>query len=229
MAFIELQFPVQGTSLPTDHGYALYAALCRLAPAIHATDCLVLVGSIGGEYAGEGQLRIDRDRSRLPIRLPAEQIPSLLPLAGKVLDVSGHRLRLGVPNVRTLIPAPSLMARLVILKASTPRTNPADKDSRNQQATKRYLDPAPFLDGCRRQLDELGIPGDIGIPLVPTGPHAGKPRRHILRIKDKTIAGFSLQITGLTAEESIALQEHGLGGRKKMGCGFFVPLLPRMQ
>jgi hypothetical protein len=28
----------------------------------------------------------------------------------------------------------------------------------------------------------------------------------------------------LTATESILLQEHGLGGRRHMGCGIFVPM-----
>jgi CRISPR/Cas system CSM-associated protein Csm4 (group 5 of RAMP superfamily) len=28
-------------------------------------------------------------------------------------------------------------------------------------------------------------------------------------------------VSELTAEESIRLQEHGLGGRRKMGCGVF--------
>jgi CRISPR-associated protein Cas6 len=45
-----------------------------------------------------------------------------------------------------------------------------------------------------------------------------------LRIHGKRIVGFSVIIQGLTAEESMKLQEHGLGGRGKMGCGFFVPL-----
>jgi len=32
-----------------------------------------------------------------------------------------------------------------------------------------------------------------------------------------------LHVNGLTAEESIKLQEIGLGGRRHMGCGIFVP------
>jgi len=71
------------------------------------------------------------------------------------------------------------------------------------------------------------VQGEAGIPLVRAGKHAGKPRRHVLRIKGQQVVGFSVQLTGLTAEESVTVQEHGLGGRRKMGCGFFVPLLPR--
>lgn len=61
------------------------------------------------------------------------------------------------------------------------------------------------------------------------GPHAGKPHRRLLRIKDRRMVGYAVQVTGLTAEESIKLQEHGLGGRQKMGCGFFVPMQARVS
>jgi hypothetical protein len=36
MPMVELHFPVLGPSLPVDHGYALYSALCRVLPAMHA-------------------------------------------------------------------------------------------------------------------------------------------------------------------------------------------------
>ena len=43
-------------------------------------------------------------------------------------------------------------------------------------------------------------------------------------IRGKTIVGFSVIVHGLTEEGSVKLQEEGIGGRGKMGCGFFVPL-----
>jgi CRISPR-associated protein Cas6 len=141
--------------------------------------------------------------------------------------MEGHEIRLGVPQVRPVIPAPNLMARLVVIKASSPRTDPTNRCSRNQQATKRYLQPAPFLDGVREALARKNIQGRADLPVHERGPRAGQPRRHVLRIRDKTIVGFSVLIEGLTADESVRLQEEGIGGRSKMGCGFFVPLLPR--
>jgi CRISPR-associated protein Cas6 len=44
-----------------------------------------------------------------------------------------------------------------------------------------------------------------------------------MRIKDKKLVGYALRVTGLTAEESIRLEEEGLGGRRRMGCGVLVP------
>lgn len=47
--------------------------------------------------------------------------------------------------------------------------------------------------------------------------------RRTFSIHGRQIVGYSLLASGLTTEESIRLQECGLGGRRKMGCGFFEP------
>ena len=44
-----------------------------------------------------------------------------------------------------------------------------------------------------------------------------------------TIVGFALAIHDLTDEGSILLQESGLGGRRRMGCGFFQPITLRKE
>jgi CRISPR-associated protein Cas6 len=207
MTFIELHFPILGETLPTDHGYALYAGLSRLVPALHAAGSSVAVGPVLGEAAANGVLRLGTRRGRLRLRLPVDQVPALLPLAGQYLDVAGHRVRVGVPQVRPLVPAPSLAARLVVVKG--------------------FTEPGPFLGGCRRQLDALGVAGEVAIPLVRRGGTEAQPCRRILRIKDRRVVGFAVQVTGLTAEESLRVQERGVGGRRRMGCGFFLPLVPR--
>ena len=45
-----------------------------------------------------------------------------------------------------------------------------------------------------------------------------------VRIKDREIVGYEVVIERLTAEESLTVQEHGLGGRRHMGCGVFTPV-----
>jgi CRISPR-associated protein Cas6 len=50
-------------------------------------------------------------------------------------------------------------------------------------------------------------------------------KRRTIRIHGKEVVGYELIIEGLTADESIAIQTAGLGGRRHMGCGVFVPHL----
>lgn len=215
---LDLFFPVLGSTLPSDHGYALYSALSDALPAVHNGAVPLAIAPVRGQYADRGLLQLEPRRARLRLRLPAEAIPTVLPLAGRSLNIASHTIRLGVPQVQALIPAAALIARMVTIKRS---------DRRDRSRTKDYMEPAAFLEGIRRDLVRLGIHGEPGIPLVTSGPHAGRPCRRVLRIKNRRVVGFALQVTALTAEESIRLQETGLGGRRKMGCGFFMPLVAR--
>jgi CRISPR-associated protein Cas6 len=202
MPTVDLCFPVLGQTLPTDHAYALYSALSDRLPVLHAEDAPVGIASVNGTYTSNGTLQLDR-RSHLRLRLPAERIAEVLPLAGQALLIAGHSVRLGVPRVRALVPAAGLIARIVTIKG--------------------FEEPSPFLEAARRQLESLEIRGRPDIPLLDRGPRQGQPCRRVLRIKTKTVVGFALQVTELSADESIRLQEQGIGGRRKMGCGFFVP------
>lgn len=207
MNTVDLIFPVVGNRLPTEHGYALYASLAKRVPALHATSSAVSISPVTGDYLGRGMLSLNR-RSSFRCRLPASEIAALLPLAGQALEVTGHRLRLGAPRIQALVPATALVSRLVILKIHD-TLNPT---------------PEQFLEAVRRRLADKGIVGEPQLPLVQQGPHAGRPQRRTFRIKDNTLAGYALQVSGLTAEDSLQLQADSPFGRRRMGCGFFVPL-----
>src|ERR1700722_3235578 len=107
MSIIEMRFPVLGTTLSTDHAYPLFAAISRMVPWVHQPTPTVRVGPIAGMKDQPGLIRIF-DQYRLRIRLPAEDIHRLLPLAGKLLAVGEHRIRLGVPQVTAILPASEL-------------------------------------------------------------------------------------------------------------------------
>lgn len=224
MSLLELLFPVLGSDIPTDHGYALYGAISRLIPKAHTPELPLRIGPIRGAYIGDGKLRLEPNSSHLRVRMRSDDLPVLLPLAGKSVDLDGHKVRLGVPQVCTLVPAATLYSRTVVIKASSPKTDSTAKESRDREKARRYQDPAEFLAAIRRELARRGIGAEADLPLHETGPRTGQAVRHVLRIRGKTIVGFSVIIQGLTAEESLILQEQGLGGRAKMGCGFFVPV-----
>jgi CRISPR-associated protein Cas6 len=48
-------------------------------------------------------------------------------------------------------------------------------------------------------------------------------RRGELQTEVGRLVGFSLMLHGLSAGESLRVQEHGLGRHRKLGCGLFVP------
>lgn len=205
MTIVDLVFPVAGANIAREHGYSLYAALSRLIPGLHSSEGIGIF-PIRGTPAGEALLDLG-PQSTLRIRVPADRLPVLLPLAGKAIEVDRHHLRIGVPRVTALVPATTLISRLVLIKVA--------------HARERGVTPELFLDAARKQLIALGIAGEAAIPLVRGGPHAGEPRRRVLRVKEQTHAGYAMVVEGLTAEESVRLQEAGLGGRRLMGCGLF--------
>jgi CRISPR-associated endonuclease/helicase Cas3 len=139
--------------------------------------------------------------SRVRFRLPAEHVALVLPLSGKTLNVAGHRIRLGVPSLSLLQPSSVLGARVVTIKNAT--------------------DPEAFTRAAQDQLALLGIKGNLELPIVPRGVRQGEPKRQVVRIKQTRVVGFAVRVASLTPDESLLLQERGIGGRRRMGCGLF--------
>lgn len=199
MNTIDLSFPIfSQASLPVDHGYLLYAALCRVLPEMHEVN-EIAVHPLRGQQTGNRQMQLT-DASRLRFRTVTDRIPSLIQLTGKEIKITDRTVRIGVPHVEGLVPAPALRSRLVTTK------NGADLERFNVE--------------LRRQLVAMKV-SDQAILTV--------TNRRTLRIKDKEIVGHEVILEGLTAEESLVIQDIGLGGRRHMGCGVFVPLVPRSE
>ena len=78
--------------------------------------------------------------------------------------------------------------------------------------TKNGDDPVRFEDEIERQFIALDCKGKLT-----TG------KRRTFSIHGRQVVGYSILASELTADESIRLQENGLGGRRKLGCGFFEP------
>lgn len=112
---VDVCFPVKGETLPTDHCYLLYSALSRVVPAFHNGTVRLRFSTVNGERGGKGLIQL-LQRSRLRVRLPVDQIGLVLPLAGRPLQVGDHSIRLGIPTVAPLSPAPTLRAKVVTYK-----------------------------------------------------------------------------------------------------------------
>ena len=191
MPVVDLAFPVTGDQISSDHGYVVYSALSREIPKLHRAPWLS-VHPISGVYLGDGTIRIP-PRSSLRLRLPSDRIGDVLALSGKRLMLGDHTIRLGIPKVYLLEPAPVVRARLVTIRG--------------------FMEEKPFLEAVGRQLDSIGMDET---PLVES--------RLVVRIQGKAVVGFGVRVENLSPEHSIRLQEQGVGGRRRMGCGIFVPV-----
>lgn len=202
MTCVDVLFPVTGRMIPADHRYALYRAVrACVGPALQQIEG-VGIAAICGEPGGRGVLLLT-PRSVLRIRTPQEHAALWDCLRGRLLRIDGHSVQLGAPSTEPLRPAPVLGCPLVTIKG-------CDR-----------IDA--FLRAARRQLDRLGIGGRIVIPPRRAGAHAGRPARRVLRVAQRLIVGYALRVEELGPEESLRLQVHGIGGRRRMGCGIFVP------
>jgi CRISPR-associated protein Cas6 len=151
---------------------------------------------IAGNQIGQRKIQIDA-RSRLTLRVPVSDIAHWLPLAGKTLEVAGAMLQVGVPEIRALVPSTAVRCRLV--------------------TTKNGQDQPRFQAEIRRQMDAMGVSKDAIVSIT---------KRRTIRIYSKEVVGYEVVIEGLSFDESLSIQTHGLGGRRHMGCGIFVAHQP---
>lgn len=215
VVIVELDFGILGASLPADHGYALYSALSEVIPEIHGATCDWLgIHTLPGVLDGKGNIRL-LPGAHLTLRLPMEKVPVVYPLAGQRIQVGEHTLRLAVPQIRMLAAGETLRSRLVVLKLAGSEGKTAE--------------PKSFLEGVQRQLETLGIDGEASLEVAAEGRGELDPyARRVLRIKGTTLTGYGVHVSGLSNEGALKLQVEGIGGRRRMGCGLFVPMGGRL-
>ena len=188
---VEVWFPVRFERIPSDHGYALYAAIARRLPQLHEADWWGL-HTIAGQRDGSGWIHPLRGGSRMGVRLPARRIADLLPLSGTVLRLRGAAVAVGPPYVQAVVPGARLQARIVTIR--------------------NHMDATTFASAAREQLDRMGIEGTLAVG-----------RRQVVHVAGKAVVGFAVEVSKLSPEASRRLVRVGLGGRRRLGCGLFVP------
>jgi CRISPR-associated protein Cas6 len=132
------------------------------------------------------------------VRVPASDIERLLPLAGKALELDGHRIVVGTPNVLPLRPVTSLRSRFVTIKGGN--TTPEAFLELGTKAIARLAEECADLHAANLQIGQ----------------------RRVMRIGSHTVVGYATDVA-VTAEASLFLQAKGLGGRRHMGAGLFIP------
>lgn len=202
--YIDLLFPVIGREIAADHAYPLLGALSAFDPEIRSRKCGVF--AIGGTPTGKSTVILNT-LSNLRIRCTQDSVGAFIPLAGRVLTINGNRVQLGVPRLCMIRPAPDLIARIVTIKNHTTRDS--------------IIAKAAAMMGEIRVSGTPYIP--YSLPNRETCPPLKDPARRVLRIRGKIIVGFTIAVRHLNEVDSVKLQTHGLGGRRHMGCGLFLP------
>ena len=197
---VDLVFKISGHSLPIDHAYALFEGLVRLLPWIQHDQWLG-IHHVHIAESGNGWIRPDdrgflqlSGRARLVVRLHIDMLDSARLLCGKHITVDEHIIEIGTAKVRPLNPLDTVSARHVV-------------------ADQEIQDEPRFLQWVNEQLKIVGI--------TPTKLLCGKTR--LVHTPTRILQTRSLMIADLKINESLALQQFGLGEGRKLGCGLFLP------
>lgn len=197
--FGDYLFPVEGQSIDVDHAHPLYGGICRIIPEFHEHNSVGIFG-VNGKLAGAYSKRLDIDaESVLRIRLPLDLSRSIYKLAGKTLQIHQDKIYLGIPELELIVPSQSLEARLVTIKG--------------------FQDASTFEIAVQNHLDRLDVIGKVRVLTRSDG----QPRCRTVKIHNKKVVGFAVRVDGLSDRDSLILQQQGIGGRRKMGCGLFTP------
>ncbi len=201
---IDLVFDIDCRELPVDHAHDLSVALGSLLPELLedprlGVHTVHLAGSQNGWERPDpklGQKLILSRRTKLTLRVPAERIAQVqAALDGAELDIGGCPLKIGKSKQKKLSNQGTIFSRHVVLE-------PGEEDNENA-----------FLRRIVSHLDERGIRvrkalcGRTAEVAGPQGP-----------VKTR-----SIMLADLRAEESVRLQEEGIGPLREMGCGLFIP------
>jgi CRISPR-associated protein Cas6 len=198
---VDLIFDIKCPYLPVDHAYALSQAIQQALPWFEKEQLAGLHLIYGPEF-GNGWSRPDKQddllflsrRIKLILRLPKDCIVAAKELSGMNLNIEGYSLKLGSAKEKNLSHMPVLLARHILANSEQ------DEES--------------FLNEIAAKIQKnLGIQSRKLL--------CGKT--HKLKWPNGELFTRRLMIADLKPEESIILQEQGLGKGRKMGCGLFVP------
>ena len=200
-AIVDLTFRVECRALPVDHVYALSRAIQAQLPWF-VDEVGAGLHTIHGAESGNGWYRPEGEgesllylsrRTRFSLRLPRQRVEEARLLDGAELDVGGYAMRLSDATVRPLTPQTTLFARYVLSAAT--------------ETEEEFL---------QRMVRELKAEGVVCKKLM-----CG--RSNTIRTPDGDLHARSLMLADLRPEDSIRLQQLGLGKGRKLGCGLFIP------
>ncbi len=201
---VDIIFSIECRELPVDHTHSLSNAIKEALPG-HGDETglginpIYLAGSQNGwERPDEslGQNLILSKRTKLTLRVRKEHQDEVIEkLQDKTLMIDGFPLTIRKPKIKKLSKEGTIFSRSIVC---------SDAEAEDEML---------FLQRMQKELNEMGIPikkalcGKLQPIKTPQGP----------------LLTRSLMLAELQPEHSVKLQQHGIGDKREMGCGIFIP------
>lgn len=197
---VDIVYQIDCRTLPVDHAWALSQAVRMVLPWLEEEPSAG-VHPIHVAESGNGWMRPENAddllylsrRTKLVLRVPRKRIDAAQTLVGRQLDVAGHALRVEKASLRPLSPITTIFSRYVV--------------------SAEGLDETAFLKTALREMETFGV----------------RPKKMMCGIEkyiatpDQPVHTRSLMLTELKQQESVTLQQCGLGPMRHLGCGLFIP------
>lgn len=159
-------------------------------------------------------------RIRQCIGFGVDRLLGTIPLNGGYVGITSNtKLRLRVqpadiPLVLPLAGKPLRIADVTIRPGAAQifQLRPASDLTSRFITIKGFKDPTSLSAAAKRQLNALGI---SRAPII--------GHRSTIAVRGQRIVGFSMLVCDLSPSESLSLQAVGIGGRRRLGAGLFVP------
>ena len=195
--FVDVSFKVNCNKIAADHAYDLFKAILKKFPIIEKIDNLA-IHSVYGAESGAGWKRPETEiylskRTRFCIRTPKKYSKKFYSLDGETLNVGEYEMSLSKPTIKELIFTDTLFCRNVVVN--------------NNNSEEEFL----------KEVDSSLFTMNIKVKKMLCG------KEHITKTPKKNLVGKTLLITDLEKQDSIKIQELGIGIGKLFGCGIFLP------
>lgn len=195
---LDVVYSMSCKCIPLEHAHAMSEALHLALPWL-GEEKYAGIHPVYGAESGNGWERPDTEvlylsrRQKLTLRLPKTRLKDAEALIGQTLNISGYDMMVGEFTTKRLSDLPTLFARNVVGEA---------EQSEDE-----------FLAEAAKELSEMGIQ----VKKMMCGIERS------IQLPDKTLHTRGLMLADLEKDESLRLQEQGLGPARKLGCGLFLP------
>jgi len=198
---VDLVYKINCKCLPLEHAKSLSMAIHKALPWIADEDSAG-IHLIHGAESGNGWMRPEdpanellylSKRTKMTLRLPKERLPEANELTGQKLIIDDYEIEVGAASSKLLSTQSTIFSRYVV----STETETEDE----------------FLQRVYAELQKL----DIKINKLLCG------KTHILQGHYGDIFTRSIMLAELKPEESVRVQQHGIGEGRKLGCGLFIP------